>query len=124
MEGSAMRTTKKDNCCEPSKAPGHVDRADRADRSEHPDHSHLLVRLSRAQGQIGGIEKMIAERRYCVDILVQFRAVMAALRGLEVEIFQSHLKHCVTSAMKARDPKEAEKKIKEISELLARRTQL
>src|SRR4051812_27871316 len=65
----------------------------------HPDHSDYLPRLRRAQGQLAGIERMISEQRYCVDILVQFRAVMAALRGIEVSIFETHLQHCVSSAL-------------------------
>ena len=90
----------------------------------HPDHSNLLPRLNRAQGQLGGIEKMIRERRYCVDILVQFRAAMAALRSLEIEVFKSHLEHCVSQALSSRDAGEAQKKIDELTELLLRRTQL
>lgn len=90
----------------------------------HPDHSEYLPRLSRIQGQIAGIERMISERRYCVDILIQFRAVMAALRSVEVGMFETHLKHCVTAAMQARDPKQIDAKVKELTELLARRSSL
>ena len=90
----------------------------------HPDHSYVLTRLSRVQGQLSGIEKMIQDRRYCVDILVQFRAAMAAMRNLEVEVFGTHLRHCVADAVRSRDPKDVDRKIEELTELLIRRTQL
>lgn len=65
---------------------------------------------------------MIQERRYCVDILIQFRAAMAALRAVEVTIFETHLRHCVQSAMISQDEKLIETKIHELTELLARRS--
>lgn len=65
---------------------------------------------------------MIQERRYCVDILIQFRAAMAALRAVEVTIFETHLRHCVQSAMRSQDEKLIETKIHELTELLARRS--
>ncbi len=90
----------------------------------HPNHSAVLPRLNRAQGQIAGIEKMIHDSRYCVDILIQFRAVIAALRAIEVEVFQRHLNHCVSSALLSKNRKQAKKKIDELTELLSRRTAL
>jgi DNA-binding FrmR family transcriptional regulator len=90
----------------------------------HPDHSAYLPRLNRVQGQLAGIEKMIGDGRYCVDILVQFRAVMAALRAVEVKIFEKHLEHCVSAALRSQDEKKVEEKIRELTELLARRTSL
>lgn len=90
----------------------------------HPDHSYVLPRLSRVQGQVAGIEKMIRDRRYCIEILVQFRAAMAAMRNLEVEVFGTHLRHCVADAVRLRDPKEVDKKIEELTDLLVRRTQI
>jgi DNA-binding FrmR family transcriptional regulator len=92
--------------------------------SVHPDHSAVLPRLKRVQGQIAGIEKMITEGRYCVDILIQFRAAMAALRNVEVEVFESHLNHCVSTALSSRDKKQAQEKVRELAGLLARRTSL
>ena len=67
---------------------------------------------------------MISEKRYCVDVLIQFRAVMSALRSIEVAIYEEHLKHCVRSAMLAQDAAEVETKIGELTELLTRRTSL
>lgn len=90
----------------------------------HSNHSELLPRLNRIQGQLIGIQKMIQDQRYCVDILVQFRAVMAALRSVEVSVFRKHLQHCVTSALHLKDEKQVDQKIKELTELLFRRTSL
>jgi len=53
-----------------------------------------------------------------------FRAAMAAMRNLEVEVFGTHLRHCVSDALQSRDSKEANQKIEELTELLVRRTQL
>ena len=52
----------------------------------HPDHSTHKKRLNRVRGQIDGIEKMIDERRYCPDILIQLRAASKALESIEAEI--------------------------------------
>jgi DNA-binding FrmR family transcriptional regulator len=65
---------------------------------------------------------MIGEQRYCVDILIQFRASMAALRAVELNIFDSHIRHCVASALKSKDEKVIETKIQELTELLGRRS--
>lgn len=98
------------NCCEPA--------------IHHPDHSEYLPRLNRVEGQLSGIQKMIQEGRYCVDILIQFRAAMAALRTIEVGIFERHLQHCLSSALLSQDKKQVEEKIKELTDLLTRRTSL
>ena len=100
-----------DACC----APGH---------EEHPSHEETLPKLNRAIGQLEGISRMISDHRYCVDILVQFRAAMAALRNIEVSVFESHLQHCVRTAMLTKDKKQIEAKIAELTELLSRRTSL
>ena len=91
---------------------------------EHPSHIDLLPSLRRVQGQLNGVERMITERRYCVDILVQFKAALAALRAVEVEVFETHLHHCVSTSLRSRDTEEIEKKIKEITDLLKKRSVL
>ncbi len=109
-EKKRNRATKELNCHSGSKV--------------HPDHSYSLPRLKRIQGQLSGIEGMIHERRYCADILIQFRAAMSALRNLEASVFETHLRHCVAEAMKSKNTGESDLKIKEVTELLARRTQV
>lgn len=100
------------NCCE------------KHTESAHPDHSEFLPRLNRIEGQISGIQKMIQDGRYCVDILVQFRAAMAALRSVEVSIFEKHLYHCLSSSLLSKDKKQVDEKIQELTELLSRRSSL
>lgn len=80
----------------------------------HPDHSKLAARLNRIEGQIRGVRKMIEERRYCLDILAQTRAVQSALRAVEAEVLSTHLAHCVKDAFGSRDPAEVEEKLAEI----------
>jgi DNA-binding FrmR family transcriptional regulator len=89
--------------------------------AKHPDHTKLLPRIRRVGGQISGIERMIEEKRYCVDILTQFQAAIAALKAVEIELLKGHLGHCVSQAVGGSDLGEAEKKIAEITELLERR---
>ncbi len=85
---------------------------------EHPDHSYALGRLSRIRGQINGIESMILARRYCPDILIQFRAAESALKSLEMAVLETHLGACVKSAVRSKDNAAAEDKIHEIIQLL------
>ncbi|MFC3387224.1 metal-sensing transcriptional repressor [Salinicoccus sesuvii] len=56
-------------------------------------------RLSRIGGQVRGIQKMIDEDRYCVDILVQLSAVQSALKNVGYSVTERHMKHCVTDAI-------------------------
>ena len=88
---------------------------------EHPDHSAHLVRLRRVQGQIKGIENMIAERRYCVDILIQFSAVTSALKAIEAGVVERHVRSCVQGAINAKDPAEVDSKINELMTLFLKR---
>ena len=91
------------------------------DASLHPDHSSQLVRLRRLRGQLSGIEKMISDRRYCVDILIQFRAVAAALISVEATILENHLKGCVQEVMQSKNEAESTQKISELVKLLSKR---
>jgi len=90
-------------------------------KTSHPDHKALLPRLKRVEGQIAGLQRMINEERYCVDILVQFQAVASALRAIERQIFETHLKGCVTSAMRTKDQEQMQNKTEELMQLIFRR---
>ncbi len=85
--------------------------------SSHHDHSAENKRLNRIRGQVDGIQKMIDEHRYCPEIMMQVRAVRAALRSLESSIMERHLRGCVSAAMKAKEPQDAEAKIRELIQL-------
>lgn len=86
----------------------------------HPDHATEISRLKRIKGQVEGVEKMILDRRYCPDIITQIRAVKAALNALEGAVLKNHLRHCVKDALKTKDAFNADEKIQEIIELLAK----
>lgn len=86
----------------------------------HPDHGVHKKRLNRVRGQIDGIERMIEERRYCPDILIQLRAAAKALQAIESEILATHVQGCVKAAIAARDESEAVEKVEEIMDLIKR----
>jgi DNA-binding FrmR family transcriptional regulator len=80
-----------------------------------------LARLSRIEGQVRGVSRMVDEDRYCIDILTQIRAAKAALGKVEQEILRDHLKHCVSDAFHGGSDKERQDKIDELIELLGSR---
>ena len=84
----------------------------------HPDHSAELIRLKRVKGQIEGLERMILDRRYCTDIIIQTKAAKSALKAFESAVLQQHLRGCVKSAMQSKNAFEAEEKIQEILDIL------
>lgn len=91
----------------------HIDRKTRRTAS--------LKRLSRIEGQVRGLQKMIEDDRYCVDILVQIKAVKAALKKVEGELLKDHVDHCIASAMKTGDLAERQEKVAELVDLLSKR---
>ena len=84
---------------------------------ENPDHSAQVKRLNRIEGQVSGIRKMIVERRYCPDILVQTKAVKSAILAFEAEILRDHMQHCVQEAFETGSDDERAAKIDEIIDL-------
>jgi len=79
---------------------------------QHPlvkrrDGSALTKRLSRIEGQVRGIGKMITEDRYCIDILTQVSAVQSALDALALQLLEQHLHGCVQHAVKSGDGERA-----------------
>ena len=88
----------------------------------HPSHEDQLLRLKKVEGQVRGIQNMIQERRYCIDLLSQINAVTGALRKIESGILQNHLQHCVNDAIKSKNKKNAELKIIEITKLFEKMT--
>ena len=84
----------------------------------HPAHDQQVVRLKKIEGQVRGLQKMIEERRYCMDLISQIRAVSGALKQVELGILETHLQHCVHDALSVKDASETETKIQEILQLL------
>ena len=79
-----------------------------------------LARLSRIEGQVRGIKKMIEEERYCVDVLLQLRSAINALCKVQDNIFHHHLETCVHDSLNEGSKRDKEQKIHEILELIDR----
>lgn len=80
----------------------------------------LLNRLSRIEGQVRGVVRMIEDDRYCIDVLTQLQAVRAALSKVETEMLREHLGHCIEGAIVSGDKDEQRKKASELIQLLER----
>ena len=81
------------------------------------DHKAITNRLSRIEGQVRGIAQMVADDRYCIDILTQIQAVKAALGRAESEILKSHAACCVAEAIESCDADEQRVKFTELVDL-------
>ena len=77
-------------------------------------------RLQRIEGQVRGLARMVAEDRYCIDIVTQIAAVRAALRRLEEEILRDHVGHCVEHAVASGSKAEQRRKIEELMAVVSR----
>lgn len=80
----------------------------------------LANRLSRIEGQVRGVARMVEEDRYCIDVLTQLRAVRAALARVETEMLRDHLNHCIEAAIVGGDVAEQRAKSRELIALMER----
>jgi DNA-binding FrmR family transcriptional regulator len=79
-----------------------------------------LKRLSRIEGQVRGLARMVEGDRYCIDIVTQISAVRAALRRVEEEVLRDHISHCVEHAIVSGDAAQQRRKIAELMDALSR----
>ena len=79
-----------------------------------------LKRLSRIEGQVRGLARMVEEDRYCIDIVTQIGAVRAALRRVEEEILREHVAHCVEHAISSGDKADQRRKVAELMDVMGR----
>ena len=77
-------------------------------------------RLSRIEGQVRGLSKMVDEDRYCIDIVTQISAVRAALRRVEEEVLRDHVSHCVEHAVTSGNKADQREKIAELMAVIGR----
>ena len=84
------------------------------------DKDSLVKRLHRIEGQVRGIERMVDEERYCIDILTQIGAVSTALDSLAVKLLEDHVSHCVADALASGNAATAEEKGRELLEAVQR----
>jgi CsoR family transcriptional regulator, copper-sensing transcriptional repressor len=83
------------------------------------DKDAYLKRLRRIEGQVRGLQRMVEEDVYCIDVLTQVSAVTRALQAVAIGLLEDHLGHCVAQAVEQGGP-EAEAKVKEAAEAVAR----
>ena len=86
----------------------------------HDQKDGHIKRLHRIEGQVRGIEKMVEEDRYCIDILTQIGAVTTALESLGFQILDEHVQHCVAGALASGNKSEAQSKSDELLEAVKR----
>ena len=80
----------------------------------------LVKRLHRIEGQVRGIERMVDDERYCIDILTQIAAVNTALESLAFQILDQHVKHCVAGALASGDQSQVAEKTTELLDAVHR----
>ncbi len=83
-------------------------------------HQEQLEFLRKIEGQVRGVQRMIEEKRYCVDIITQIHSIIGALYRVENEVFKKHVQRCVVTTLKGSSELDKNKKINEIVELVAR----
>jgi len=84
------------------------------------DKDVLGKRLARIEGQVRGVSAMVAEDRYCIDIVTQLKATRAALAAVETELLRAHVSHCITAAVTDGDKAAAQEKLDELLKILPR----
>ena len=95
------------------------------EHAEHAGHGYIhekdayLKRLRRVEGQVRGLQRMVEQEQYCIDILTQISALTSALKSVALGLVDDHLKHCVTDAVLLGGD-EGQAKIQEASDAIAR----
>ena len=85
------------------------------------DKQQIEARLSRIEGQIRGLRKMVDEDRYCIDVLTQVSAVQSALQSVALLLLRDHTQHCVAEAIRSGDGSDKVRELSEAVERLVRR---
>ena len=83
-------------------------------------HTENIARLSRIEGQIKGVKRMIEDGEYCIDIITQIQAARAALQSVGKNILEKHLKHCVAAALEEHNETAIDEKLDEIMTVIKR----
>ncbi len=82
-------------------------------------HKDAMQRLKNIEGHVRGIQRMVEEDHYCIDVIRQINAVQAALNKVSGIILEGHLNSCLITAIQGDDPAERERVLKEINEVFA-----
>ena len=86
----------------------------------HDHQDAVQRRLRRIEGQVRGLQRMVGEDAYCIDVLTQISAVNRALQGVALELLEDHLDHCVRDAILSGDSPDADAKVAEAAAAIAR----
>ena len=79
------------------------------------DKASLLKRLSRIEGQVRGISRMVTDDTYCIDVLTQIAAIKAAIDQVGLRLLEDHIKHCVTDSVRAGEEAKVEELVRAVS---------
>ncbi len=83
-----------------------------------------LNRLRSVEGHIRGVQRMIEDDAYCIDIIQQIQAVQAALSKISIQVLDGHLHHCVTEAIRGENPADRERVLEEIKDVFQARSRI
>ena len=86
----------------------------------HDDKAAVLARLKRIEGQVRGLQRMVDDDTYCIDVLTQVSAATRALQSVAVQLLDDHLRHCVAGAVQSDDENESDRIITEASRAIER----
>ena len=86
----------------------------------HDDKAAIQARLKRIEGQIRGLQRMVDDDTYCIDVLTQVAAATKALQSVAVQLLDDHLRHCVSNAVQSDDRAESDRIITEASRAIER----
>lgn len=83
-----------------------------------------LARLKTVEGHIRGIERMVEEEAYCIDVIRQIQAVQSALNKISTQILEGHVNSCLITAIRGDDPAERERVLHELTEVFETATKV
>ena len=86
----------------------------------HDDKTQVLARLRRVEGQVRGLQRLIEDDTYCIDVLTQVAAASKALQGVGLLLLDEHLRHCVVSAAASGDSTRTEELVTEATKAVER----
>ena len=84
------------------------------------DKEAIVARLRRIEGQVRGLQRMVEEDRYCIDVLTQVGAVKSALESVSLLLLADHVDHCVADAIRSGSARDRQKKVDELLEVFSR----
>ena len=87
-------------------------------KGQKTTHEPELIRLRKIEGQIRGIQKMIQDKRYCIDILTQLSSIVGAIKSVEENILERHLKGCVQESFSRGSKEDKSTKVNEVVDVL------